>query len=150
LRKEVEIIIDDQASRDNGKVFAIKEMPAYDLEWFAVRAFQAMGSSGMTVPPEVVKAGAIGFALLCYQAFMQSTADQIKPLRDEMMKGVYVRGSAGVDIPFDPSVVFELSTLIKIREAWLKLHTGFTLSELAAYLNARVAEKMAKTVAASS
>jgi hypothetical protein len=143
MLKEAEIRI--EAGRDRGKVFVIREMPAYDLEWFAIRAFQALGSSGINVPQEIADMGAVGFCLVAFQAFMGSTAEQIKPLRDEMMKCVFLRSSADAMIPFDPQLVFEIDTIRKIREAWLKLHTGFTVAELALYMNAQVSAMTMKS-----
>src|SRR6185312_4034926 len=147
-RKEAFVTIPGPHSEDNrdgGKSFVIVEMNAYDLEWFAIRAFQALGTSGVHIDPEVVNAGAIGLFLSFYQAFMGSTAEQIKPLRDEMMSCVFLLPSSGVRMPWSPQLVENVGTLKTLREAWLKLHTGFTLAELVLHMNNEISARMRTT-----
>lgn len=131
-------------NRDGGKRFVIVEMAAYDLEWFAIRAFQALGSSGIQVPQDIVESGAIGLFVVAYQAFMGSTSDQIKTLKDEMMQCVFYTPSTDVRMPWNPQLVEEIETLKVLREAWLKLHTGFTLAELLLSLQKSISATMLK------
>jgi hypothetical protein len=119
-------------NRDHGKRFLLVEMPAYDLEEFYMRALMALGTSGIAIPQDMVDAGAIGLALIGYQAFMGSDPSIVKPLKDEMMqKCVFSSPTDDVRMPWSPMLIEEVSTLRRLREEWLVLHTGFTLAALA-------------------
>ena len=146
MRRELVVSFDDVAegNRDKGKKFLIVEMAAYDLEWFSIRALQALGTSGVPVSQEMVDAGAVGLLLLGYQAFMGSDEESIKRLKDEMMGCVFLQSSAEVRVPWNPQLVSEVSTLKTLREKWLYLHTGFTLAELALKLTTAISAKMIK------
>lgn len=143
MRKEKYITITAD-NRDKGKRFLITEMPAYDLEWFYARALMALGTSGISVPQELVEMGAIGIALLSYQIFLGASPAAIQPLKDEMMKRcVSYAPSDEISAGWDPSVIEEVSTLKLLREEILELHTGFTLAALAQSLREMVAAKKA-------
>jgi hypothetical protein len=144
-RKEVYVTIaGGPDNRDNGKRFLLIEMSAYDIEWFAIRALMALGSSGITVPQELTNAGAIGLALLGYQVFMGASPDAIQPLKDEMMtRCVHFAPEGPIRMSWDPQLVEEVSTLREIREKLLELHTGFTLAGLAQSLKEAISARQA-------
>lgn len=127
-----ELTVSIKGGRDDGKVFLIREIPAYDLEWFWIRTVMALGTSGITVPQDIVDSGAVGLLMIGYQAFLGAKPEAVKPLRDEMMQTVWFTPSPNVDpMPWHPSLVFDLSTLRTLREKWLELHTGFSVAALA-------------------
>lgn len=139
-----DLVVPIKGGRDDGKIFTIKELPAYDLEWWYIRATMALGTSGITVPQEMVDAGAVGLAFLGYQAFAGAKPEAIKPLRDEMMERVwYTPSPEAAPMPWHPSLVFDVSTLKTLREQWMVLHTGFTLADIARILSEVVAAKRA-------
>jgi hypothetical protein len=149
MRNELVVKITDD-NRDKDKTFLIVEMSAYDLEWFAVRTFQALGTSGVPVSPDVVQAGALGLVLLGYQTFIGSAPPAVKPLMDEMLQCVWSHPQSDVRVPWNPQLVEEISTLKLLREKWLFLHTGFTLAGLVQTLNEAISAKLQMARTASS
>lgn len=151
MRKELTVTITagtPDTNRDHGKKFLLVEMAAYDLEDFYLRCIIALGTSGITVPQELVDAGAIGLAFMSYQAFMGSSPAAVIPLKDEMMQRcVHWAPTNEIRTGWEPSLIEEVSTLRRLREEWLVLHTGFTLAALAQKLKELVA---AKQIAAES
>ena len=144
-RKEVYVTIAGApGNRDNGKRFLIVELPAYDIEWFYLRAIMALGSSGIAVPQDLVDAGAIGLAILGYQVFTGASPAAIQPLKDEMMERcVHFAPDGDIRMGWSPELVEEVSTLRALREKWLELHTGFTIAGLAQALKEAISAKMA-------
>lgn len=139
-----ELVVPIRGGRDDGKIFTIKELPAYDLEWWYVRAVMALGTSGIAVPQDIADAGAVGLAILGYQVFLGAKPEAIAPLRDEMMRCVwYTPSPEAQPMPWSPSLVFDVSTLRTLREKWMELHTGFTLAAVALKLSEAVAAKRA-------
>lgn len=135
--RELKIEGDPDKNRDAGKTFLVTEVPALQAEEWGLRALMALGTGGITVPPEIVSAGLMGVALVSYQAFMGAREDAVLPLWREMIPACvkqYV--SAEVIHPWDPSLVEEVSTLMKLRQQIMELHTGFTVAELAQRLKA--------------
>ncbi|CAN7373872.1 hypothetical protein LJR220_003332 [Bradyrhizobium sp. LjRoot220] len=128
---KVEIPAGDTNNRDAGKTFIITEVSAVQAEEWALRALMALGTSGIVVPQETADAGLIGVALIGYQAFMGAKQDEVLPLWREMLPAcVTMRVSQDVSHPWNPTLIEEVSTLLKLREQILELHTGFTLAEL--------------------
>jgi hypothetical protein len=138
-----DLIVPIKGGRDDGKIFTIRELPAYDLEWWYIRAVMALGTSGITVPQDIVDAGAVGLAFLGYQTFAGAKPEAIKPLRDEMMERVWFTPEGADPMPWHPSLVFDVGTLKTLREKWMELHTGFTLADVARKLSEAVAAKRA-------
>lgn len=148
MRKEKDITIiagNLESNRDYGKRFRIIELPAYDLEDFYMRALMALGTSGITVPQDMADAGAIGLALVGYQAFLGSSPSAVRPLKDEMMERCVhlVAEDNSAMMKWDRSLIEEVSTMRTLREEWLLLHTGFTLAALAQLLTEMMAAKRA-------
>jgi hypothetical protein len=104
----------------------------------------ALGTSGISVPQELVDMGAIGIALLSYQVFLGASPAAIQPLKDEMMvRCVQFAPTDQIAMGWDPSVIDEVSTLKLLREQILELHTGFTLAAIAQNLQDMAAAKKA-------
>jgi hypothetical protein len=124
--------------RDAGKSFLITETSAVQAEEWGLRAIMALGTSGFVVPQEMADAGLIGLALLGYSAFMGASEAAVLPLWREMLPTCVqykapLESASGADIlmPWSPSLVEEVSTLLLLRKQIVELHTGFTLAELA-------------------
>ena len=135
--RNVKIEGDPEKNRDAGKVFVITEVSAVQAEEWAVRAFMALGTSGIRIPDELMNAGLVGVALVGYQVFMGAAPEAILPLWREMLpacvqlRGVDSAQGSVVTLPWSPTIVEEVSTLMTLRKEILELHTGFTLAEAA-------------------
>lgn len=122
---------EDQRNRDAGKTFIVTEVSAVEAEEWGLRALMALGTSGVVVPNEIIKAGLLGVVLVGYQAFMGAREDAVLPLWREMLpRCVTMKQSEGISMPWSTNLVEEVSTLTILRQAILELHTGFTLAEL--------------------
>jgi hypothetical protein len=122
----------ERENRDAGKSFVVTEVPALQAEEWGLRAIMALGTSGISVPPEMADAGLIGVVLIGYQAFMGAKPSEVLPLWREMLPAcVEYAPSPGIKMPFASQLVEEVSTLLTLRKAILELHTGFTLAEIA-------------------
>jgi hypothetical protein len=118
-------------NRDAGKTFVITEAPALQAEEWGLRAIMALGTSGIVVPQEIADAGLVGVALIGYQAFMGAKFEEVRPLWQEMLSCISFQPSPGISLPFNGTLIEEVSTLLELRKQILELHTGFTVAELA-------------------
>lgn len=153
MRKHTVVTIADEG-RDKGKSFLVLEMDAFRAEKWATRALLALSRAGVEVPPEIFGAGALGFLAVGLDAMRRIAYDDAEPLLAEMMACVsFVPNASHVDpltqrpltrplaLPDDVNSgdVEEVTTLLKLREAALELHLGFSvtaaLSNLAAAVN---------------
>lgn len=143
MRRKITITIDKPAdgekeNRDAGKSFLLTEASAVQAEEWGLRALMALGTSGFVVPQEMADAGLIGLAIVGYQALMGARQEEVLPLWREMLpacvqyKPPLSENDSGVSVvmPWNPSMVEEVSTLLLLRRQILELHTGFTLAEL--------------------
>lgn len=139
MRREILVQIEPKPTdrwdnRDAGKTFAVKEASAGQAEEWGLRAMMALGTSGITVPPEIAGAGLVGLALIGYQAFMGSREDAVLPLWREMLPACvsYVPPlDHNARMPFNEQLIEEVSTRLILREKIMEVHTGFTLAEIA-------------------
>lgn len=128
-RKTCDITISEEG-RDQGKTFQIREMAALKAERWAMRALIAVGKSGVDLPDGIAASGGMrSLALLGIQAIMRMDFADAEPLLDEMLECIFVKPN-----PKDPSVIRplmveddieEVSTLLRLRQEVLELHTGF-------------------------
>jgi hypothetical protein len=135
-RRTLSVTISDD-NRDAGKTFVITEVSAVQAEEWGLRALMALGTAGIVVPKELADAGLVGAAIVGYQAFMGAKWEAVSPLWKEMLpQSVQYEPSPGTRMPWNEILVEEVSTLLKLRQTILELHTGFTLAELAQRLTA--------------
>lgn len=111
--------------RDAGKTFILNEMSAEQAEWFAIKCFLAVGSSGTEVPDEYQSQGVAGLLAYGVQALFKIRKEDAKPLLDEMMDCVLIKMSEKVKRPLVSDDIEEVSTRFEIRKELLSLHTGF-------------------------
>ena len=125
MLREVEVIADN--GRDAGRVFVVREMPAAKLEMFAFRALMAACRTNADIDPtggfgELVQVG--------FKALFSADFQDLRPLLDEMMTGVDIVLNKGRADQIRRGIIDsdteELETRLKIRQAWIELHTGFT------------------------
>lgn len=116
-------------NRDNGKCFLIREMPATKAEKWAIRAFLALGKSGIELPEGWEQTGMAGMARIGLGMVAKLPYDQAEPLLDEMMECVSI-----IPNPNKPEIVRslveddieEVSTRLKLRAEVFNLHVGFS------------------------
>lgn len=138
MRREKTITILD-ANRDQGKVFHIIEMPAFQAEKWAVRALLAMARSGIELPEGIEHAGLAGLATVSLRAMAGVSFAEAEPLMDEMLGCVTFQPD-----PKQPAVrrglvetdIEEITTLVKLRAEALELHLGFSLDAIRSALGA--------------
>lgn len=128
MRKVATVVIAAD-NRDKGKTFVITEMPASRAEKWATRALIAISRAGVDMPDDIAAAGMAGLAVVGFQAITRVAFADAEPLLDEMMAcAVFVPNPAQPlvfrDIREDD--VEEVSTLAKLRDEVVHLHTGFS------------------------
>lgn len=120
--------------RDIGKTFVITEMPAMKAERWAIRVFLALARSGVDVPDDVVQSGMAGMVSLTLRSLAGVRYEDADPLLTEMMGCVTYRPD-----PSNPAIkdrrlvdndIEEVMTILKLRDAILELHTGFSLAAI--------------------
>jgi len=117
-----------QYGKDAGKQFEITKMSADDAEWFAIRAFLALGSSGIEVSDDIQAAGAGGLLKMAVANFFKIKPDVLKPLLDEMMQTVkYIPDPATpmVKRPYATGIIEDVRTKFEIRKTILSFNTDF-------------------------
>lgn len=122
MRNTIELKIDNEKSRDHGKVFVVTEMPAEKAEWWAFRALTAIaGQSEVSLGnPQMENLSAFGV-----RAIASIPPEVSKPLLDEMMQCVSVKLADGKTRDLLPTDTEEVSTRLQLRMKFMELHTGF-------------------------
>lgn len=132
-RRQKQIAIEADG-RDKDKVFVLTEMPATAAEKWAIRAFLAMGKSGVEIPDDLAKAGLMGIASMGVSALLGMPWHLVEPLLDEMWACIaYIPnpaqpGSVVTGTMLDTQVE-EVATRLLLRQEVLDLHLGFSLAE---------------------
>jgi hypothetical protein len=133
-RREKQITIEGEG-RDKGKAFVITEMPATAAEKWAIRAFLAMGQSGVEIPDDLAQAGLMGVASMGVRALLGMPWALVEPLLDEMWACIaYIPdpGRPGTTITGHllDTQIEDVSTRLLLRQEVLDLHLGFSLAEI--------------------
>lgn len=124
MRKEIQVELKEDSGRDAGKKFKIIEMPAYQIEKWAIRALGVLGKSQ---EGGVLSLAGMGFQEIL-NAFTTADFDKTEPLLNELMESCYyIKGENTVQLKkeFVDSVVEEWSTLLRLKMEALKLNLGF-------------------------
>ena len=85
-RRKADVVIDDDNSRDNGKVFVLTEMPAARSEKWAMRALLALQRAGVEIPDDAVQNGMAGIAGVGIDALGRLSFHEVEYLLDEMFE----------------------------------------------------------------
>src|SRR3954449_6524728 len=137
-RKELTLTI-DTPGRDVNKTFFIREMSATKAERWATRALLALLKSGIEIPDDIAQAGLAGVAAMGLRAFGGIDFADAEPLLAEMLSCVQVIPDASrpmVKRALIEDDIEEVSTLLRLREEVLSLHTGFSLRDFRSKLTA--------------
>lgn len=90
-RREKRIVIDNEKSRDNGKVFIATEMSPYAGWDLSQELFRIMGQGGFNaIPDDVVRMGCAGLATLGMSVISAASTEAARKLRDDMMSNVKI------------------------------------------------------------
>jgi hypothetical protein len=136
-RKQVEVVINDPASRDYNRRYVLTEMPASQGEKFAARCFLALAKSGAEIPADVRNAGMAGLAVVGFQMLAGLEFADAAALMDEMMGCVqyaYDPSNAGAVRPLIEIDIEEVATRVRLRSEVFTLHTGFSLADVPSML----------------
>lgn len=123
-RKQMAVIIGAEG-RDQGKVFILTELSAYDAEDWAGRALFALMNAGVEIPDNIAEAGLAGVAAMGIKAIAKLPFDSAKPLLDKMMDCVRVQPSPEVTRELISNDIEEVATLLTLRKKVLGLHLDF-------------------------
>ena len=129
-RRKADVVIDDDNSRDNGKVFVLTEMPAARSEKWAMRALLALQRAGVEIPDDAVQNGMARIAGVGIDALGRLSFHEVEYLLDEMFECIQIKPdpklSAVRDLIEDD--IEEVKTRILLRKEVLELHLGFSLA----------------------
>ncbi|WP_447921063.1 hypothetical protein [Achromobacter aegrifaciens] len=123
-RKQMAVIIGAEG-RDQGKVFILTELSAYDAEDWAGRALFALMNAGVEIPDNIAEAGLAGVAAMGIKAIAKLPFDSAKPLLDKMMDCVRIQPSPAVTRELISNDIEEVATLLTLRKKVLGLHLDF-------------------------
>lgn len=134
MRKEKDITITDEGSRDRTKTYVIRELPAAAGEDWAMRALRLAQRSGADIPGGV-QAGMAGIAAIGILTVLEgsSNIDELRPLLADMMRCVKIvtdkktRHARDIDEASDD--IEEIRTRIVLRKEWLNLHLDFSIAD---------------------
>ncbi|QDX29555.1 hypothetical protein [Dickeya poaceiphila] len=136
-------------NRDEGKTFLITEMPARQIEEWAIRVVSALMAANVEVPQPVYSAiqklsagapeneadnelynavlvsGMAALAKFALTALGKIPFAESRPLMDELMSCIQFQATPTTTIPLDDSHIEEMSTRFRLKTEVLKLHVGF-------------------------
>lgn len=132
MRKERLVTITED-NRDKGKTFAIREMSAWDIEKWALRALLAIGKTGVDLPPDILDRGAAGLLGVGIPSLFRLDSAEVDILLAQMMACVTIVPDPANNPSFRRSLVGdddveELTTILRLRDAVIELHLGFSLA----------------------
>jgi hypothetical protein len=121
------------SGRDAGKVFRITEMPAFRAEKWAIKALQALMSTGVELPDDINDAPAANLVRTGLKALAAAPFDVVEPLLDEMLTCIKLipdpaRANVERAVMWDIDVE-EAQTIIMLRKEVLDIHLGFFTGE---------------------
>lgn len=129
MRKTLTVRIDADGKRDAGKAFLLTEMPAMQVERWAIRALLALSKSEVSIPPDIARSGLAGIASLGLRAISRIPFHEAEPLLAEMMGCVQIipdPSRTHVVRPLIDDDIEELATMGRLRMEVFTLHTGFS------------------------
>lgn len=129
MARKVSIYTVQDAGRDLGKVFQLREMPCSQAEKWALRVFLAVASNGIELPEGAETSGFAGIAAMGLSLIGKLPYDQAEPLLDEMFTCIQIMpnpGDRNVVRSLIDDDIEEVKTRIKLRVEVFKLHADFS------------------------
>lgn len=132
MRKTKRVWINQDNSRDVGKLFLITEKPAVQAELWAHRALGALAMADSDIPEEIRKGGIAGLAAVGFDKLVNINLDYYQMLMDEMMECVEIISdpleNPDKTRPLKPDDIEEVATLMALRSEVFSLHAGFSIA----------------------
>ena len=152
MARREKVILIEAEGRDKGKSYLIREMSAEAAEAWATRLLLALSRAGVEMPDNFLDMGMAGVAAMGIRAMGGLSWEVAKPLMDEMMACVHMHSFPGatqqiIPRPLIPDDIEEISTRVKLREAVLEVHTGFSISGFISNLTKTRQEALDRAVA---
>lgn len=122
-RKTCRITIDADG-RDKGKTFVLTELPALDIERWTVRLVLALGKNGVNLPDVQADSGFAGIAGVLWVLIAQISPDEAEALLATMLQNLKI-DEGKITRELVDGDIEEAETLLRIRLAWVDLHSGF-------------------------
>lgn len=125
--RRTEVVHITAENRDKGHTYIITEMDAFEGEDLGVKILLALSNAGVDIPD--TSAGMAGLAAVGIAAMAKLPYAVVKPILNDMLTHVvYQHAPKHPPMPLSNANVFETSTLLEIRKAFIKLHLGFSLA----------------------
>lgn len=126
----------ERANRDAGKVFVLTEMSAIKAEAWATRMWLALARNNVDIPSSALSSGwgglmSYGIAVGLHGLTRVDYGD-LKPLWDEMLACCEIAPDPGhrqVKRRLVEDDIEEVSTIFKLRNEVIELHTGFSIAD---------------------
>lgn len=123
-------------NRDAGKVFVLTEMSAIKAEAWATRMWLALARNNTDIPSAALSSGwgglmSYGIAVGLHGLTRVDYGD-LAPLWKEMLDCVAIApdpNHRNVVRPRNDDDIEEVSTIFKLRDAVIELHTGFSIAD---------------------
>lgn len=148
--RRIETVTITAEGRDKGKVFTIKEMPAWQAEEWFTRAVLLLARSGLEVPGDILDRGPMAFvamtAGLALSGLSRANYDDVKPLLAQMMDCVaFNPGGTTMDMTGGTMMhlIEEAKTILYLREKVISLHVGFSIGDYLSLFLEEAAVKIA-------
>lgn len=128
--KDIIIATGDPENRDEGKTYRLTEMAALQAEKLGWKVAAAIGKSGVDIPDEVRHRGIDAIFTVGMKSFVGVDFVDAEPIMDEIMECATFL-PVGNDTPRQifPGDIEEITTILKIRQELVELHTGFFIKE---------------------
>lgn len=121
--------------RDNGKVFKIVEMSAFQAESFAYRVGLALAKGGVQLPDELMSRvkdnqfNMADLAVIGLQCLTGLNFGDLKPLLDDIQECIHIipdKKHGHITRPIIDDDIEEVLTIVKLRKMVMELHLNFS------------------------
>ena len=128
--RKIKLVVIETPGRDQGKCFRVQEMPAYQGERWATRAFHEIMRAGGEADGYVPGAGWEALAMAGYKSFGRLDLAVAQPLWDELLDCVTVVPEQSRPEVFRPllldSDVEEIATIVQLKLEAFSIHANFS------------------------
>lgn len=118
--------------RDQGKVFELREMPAWQAERWGWRVSGVLARSGVDIPEPSLLGSLAVVAAFGFQAILAASYEDMAPLLTEMESCIHIvpdpQSQPQLTRPDIKGDIEEISTWLFLRDRVLHLHTGFSVA----------------------
>ncbi len=131
MRKKITVKIESEG-RDKGKVFQIEEMSALEGEWWGTRAAAAIRDANPEIG-QIIGTGMQAVAIAGMRGLIQIPAGEFFGLGNDLLQAVTrIRDEAhpGTASTLIEGDIEEVETRLRLKQASLEMHLGFSIAEL--------------------